>query len=137
MRMLGWMDAVGPEPLGQESAIKQLRPVLFGTIRGAATVRPRGYMSASLGRLLGWLGPLLTVHATDPLPATLLYIAVTPDDFRIYGKPMGSGPFEIGRWSRGSYRASIPTKGLSLKLDLELERLGRIRLIFGLRMFAR
>ena len=42
MHMLGWMDAVGPEPLGQESVIKQLRPVLFGTILGAATVRPTG-----------------------------------------------------------------------------------------------
>ena len=129
------MDAT-PQPVGHAFVVKQLQHVIFIGIEGAAMVRPKGYMLVSLGGLLGWLGPLLTVHTTDPLPATHLYIAVTPEDVRIFSKPALSTPFEIGRWKKGSFRASIPDDRLSLKLDLELERLGRVRLVSGLRVFV-
>jgi hypothetical protein len=107
--------------------------VIFTGIEGAAVVYPKGYTKVHLAHLIHYLGPLFVVHATDPLPATRLYIAVTPDDFRIFGRPMFSIPFEIGRWKKGSYRASIADSGIGLKLDLELERLGRVRMSAGLR----
>lgn len=122
-----------PPPVGDPSAVKALRSVIFTGIEGAASVYPRGYAKVRLARLSHYLGPLFVVHATDPLPASPLYIAVTRDDFRIFGRPMFSTPFEIGRWKKGSYRASIAETGIGLKLDLELERLGRVRLLTGLR----
>ena len=97
---------------------------------------PRGLTKVQLASLFGVLGPLLTVHATDPLPATLLYVAITPDDFRIFGRAMRSAPFEIGRWKSRSYRASLVQGGLRLKLDLELDGLGRVRLLSGLHAFS-
>jgi hypothetical protein len=86
--------------------------------------------------MLGGLGPLMTAHTTDPLPDTPLYVAMTPDDFRIFGRPMFSTPFEIGRWKKGTYRASIGEGIFRLRLDLELEGLGRIRLNSASRLFA-
>jgi len=133
---LACMESMRPAPFGDPSAIKLLRSVIFTGIEGAATVYPRGYLRKRFARGLGWLGPLLFVHATDPLPNTRVYIAVTPADFRIFGRPMFSTPFEIGRWTKGSYRASIPESGMFLRLDLELEKLGRIRLNAGLSSFS-
>jgi hypothetical protein len=127
------MDSMRPPPVGDPSAVKALRSVIFTGIEGAAGVYPNGYTKVRLARLSHYLGPLFVVHATDPLPASPLYIAVTPDDFRIFGRPMFSIPFEIGRWKKGSYRASIVAAGIGLKLDLELERFGRVRLLTGLR----
>ena len=130
------MDATRPPPVGHRSAIKLLRTVIFVGIEGAAVVYPKGFMRKRLTPMLGGLGPLMTAHTTDPLPDTRLYIAVTPDDFRIFGKPMLSSPFEIGRWKKRTYRASIPESGLRLTLDLELEGLGRVRLLSGPRFLA-
>jgi hypothetical protein len=111
-------------------------PSIFTGIEGAASVYPKGYMKVRLRSLLGWLGPMLTAHATDPLPASLRYLAVTPDDMRIFGRAMGSTPFEIGRWKKWSYRASIAESGLRFKLYLEVDRLGRICLETRLRALA-
>jgi hypothetical protein len=122
------MDAMRPPPIGHRSAIKQLRRVIFVGIEGAAVVYPKGFMRKRLTPMLGGLGPLMTAHTTDPLPDTPLYIAMTPDDFRIFGRPGLSVPFEVGRWKKGTYRASIAEGGLRLALDLELEGLGRVRL---------
>ena len=130
------MDSLRPPAIGEASAIKALRSVIFTGIDGAAVVYPKGLMRKRLAPAMGWLGPLLTIHATDPLPNSILYIAVTPEDFRIFGRVMFSLPFEIGRWKKGSYRASIVDSGLRLKLDLELEKLGRIRVLSGLRAFS-
>jgi hypothetical protein len=130
------MDALRPPPIGERSAIKQLRTVIFVGIEGAAVVYPKGFLRKRFTPQLGGLGPLMWVHATDPLPDSRLYIAVTPEDFRIFGKPMLSSPFEIGRWKKGTYRASIPESGFRLALDLELEGLGRVRLHSGPRFLA-
>jgi hypothetical protein len=127
------MDSMRPPPIGDPSAVKALRSVIFTGIEGAASVYPRGYMKVRLAHLIHYLGPLFVVHATDPLPASPLYIAVTSDDFRIFGRPAFSIPFEIGRWKKASYRASIAATGIGLKLDLDLERFGRVRLVTGLR----
>jgi hypothetical protein len=130
------MDSMRPPAVGDASAIRALRSVIFTGIEGAALVYPKGFLQKRLAPAMGWLGPLLTVHATDPLPNSILYIAVTPEDFRIFGRAMFSLPFEIGRWKKRSYRASIVDSGLRLKLDLELEKLGRIRVMSGLRAFS-
>src|SRR5260370_27032654 len=130
------MDAVRPPPIGHPSAVKQLRAVIFVGIEGAAVVYPKGFTRKRLTPPFGGLGPLVTAHATDPLPDSRLPIAMTPDDFRIFGKPMMSSPFEVGRWRRGTYRASIREGGFRLALDLELEGLGRVRLHSGLRFLA-
>src|SRR5260370_16286206 len=127
------MDSMRPPPIGDPSAVKALRSVIFTGIEGAASVYPRGYTKVRLAHLSHYLGPLFVIHATDPLPASPLYIAVTPDDFRIFGRPAFSIPFEIGRWKKWSYRASIPGSRIGLKLDVELERFGRVLLIGGLR----
>ncbi|HEX9094545.1 MAG TPA: hypothetical protein VF990_00425 [Candidatus Dormibacteraeota bacterium] len=122
------MDPMRPPAIGHRTAIKQLRSVIFVGIDGAAVVYPKGFIRKRLTPMVGGLGPLITAHTTDPLPDTPLYIAVTPDDFRIFGRPGLSSPFEIGRWKKGTYRASIREGGLRLGLDLELEGLGRVRL---------
>jgi hypothetical protein len=124
------VDVPRPPVIGNPSIVRQLRSVLFSEpILGAAGVRPRGLTKATvLTLLLGWIGPLLARRATDPLPPTLLYIAVTTVDIRIFSKPTFAEPFEVGRWNRGSYLATIREGGLSLKLELELERLGRVTL---------
>jgi hypothetical protein len=130
------MDAMRPPPIGHSSAIKQLRTVVFVGIEGAAVVYPKGFTRKRLTPNFGGFGPLMTAHATDPLPDSRLYVAVTPEDFRIFGKPMLSSPFEIGRWKKGTYRASIPDGGFRLALDLELDGLGRVRLHSGPRFLA-
>lgn len=107
--------------------VKQLRSVLFSEpILGAASLRPKGYMWTVLAPALGWWAPYLARNATNPLPPTIVYIAVTPADVRLFSKPRLSDPFEIGRWKKGAYRASLRESGLRLKLDLEVERLGRV-----------
>ncbi len=124
------MEVPRPPAIGHQSVVKQLRSVLFSeVILAAASVRPKGYMKVALAPLLGWWAPYFARHATDPLPSTILYLAVTPVDIRLFSKPGLSDPFEIGRWKRGSYRASVNESGLSLKIDLELERLGRVRVL--------
>ena len=120
------MDASRPRAVGNQKAVKQLRSVLFSeVILGAASARPKGYPLATLSWLLGWFGPLLSRRATDPLPPTMVYIAVTPVDIRLFSKPGWSNLFEIGRWKKGSYRASVNGK----RLSLQLERLGAVELL--------
>lgn len=125
------MQVPRPPAIGHQSVVRQLRSVLFSEpILGAASVRPKGYMKLALAPLLGWWAPLLARRATEPLPPTLLYLAVTTVDLRLYSKPSLSTPFEIGRWKKGSYRASAGKARFSLQMDLELERLGQVR-VFG------
>ena len=83
-------------------------------------------MKVVLSHLLGWAGPLIARKATEPLPATVLYLAVTTADIRLFSKPPFADPFEVGRWMKGAYRASLRDAGLTLKLDLDLARLGRV-----------
>jgi hypothetical protein len=126
------MQVPRPPAIGHQAVVKKLRSVLFSeVILAAASVRPKGLQWSKLALSLGWFGPLLTRRATDPLPPTTIYIAVTPVDIRLFTKPWLSDPFEIGRWKKGSYRASVGESALSLKIDLELERLGRVRLFAG------
>ena len=108
--------------MGDRSVVKRLRSVLFSEdILAAARARPKGYTTARLAPLLGWWAPLLARRATDPLPPTIVYLAVTPVDLRLFAKPPLADPFEIGRWKRGSYRASIGETLLGLKLDLVVQ----------------
>lgn len=130
------MDPMRPPPVGHSSAVKALRSVIFTGIEAAAVVYPKGFTRKRLTPAFGGLGPLLTAHATDPLPDTRLYIAITPDDFRIFGAPMLSTPFELGRWKKGTYPASIREGGFRLALDIELNGLGRVRLHSGPRFLA-
>ena len=122
---------------GDASVVKELRSGLFSEpILAAVSVQPKGYTKAALLRLLGWAllaGPLIAKRATEPLPPTILYIAVTPVDIRMFSKPTLSDAFEIGRWKKGSYRASVRDSGVRLKLDLELERIGRATVQSGRR----
>jgi hypothetical protein len=130
------MDAMRPPPVGDPSAVKALRSVIFTGITGAAVVYPKGFTRKRLTPMLGGIGPLLSAHATDPLPDTRLFIAMTPDDFRIFGGPPFSSPFEIGRWKKGTYQASIREGGFRLALDLELNGLERVRLHAGPRFLS-
>jgi hypothetical protein len=114
-----------------------VRHIVLLPIEGAARARPKGlllYRAARQG--LGWLGPLLTSRATDPLPASGLYVVVTKEDFRIICHPPLADMFELGQWKKGTYRASSPPGGLFPRLDLELERFGRVQLSGGLRIFG-
>jgi len=130
---------MGPfQPLGQPSAAKALRQVVFTDILAAATIFPKGYVKWTIATMFGWSGRAFATHATDPLPSTALYIVVTPDDFRMFAKSgWRQPPYEIGRWVRKTYRASVPTRGAFLKLDLDVERLGRLQVFAGLRRFRR
>ena len=113
---------------GDQRVATALRSVLFSeVIVGAASVRPKGFTTRTIVLSLGWFAQYFTRKATDPLPPTILYLAVTPVDIRLFSKPGLAAPFEIGRWKNGSYRASIGDSFLSLRLDLDLERLGRAR----------
>ena len=126
------MEVPRPRAIGNQGVVKQLRSVLFSeVILGAASVRPKGYSWSVLSLALGWFGPLLSRRATDPLPPSILYLAITAADIRLFGKPSFSNLFEIGRWKKGSYRASLSPTAVSLRLDLELERLGHVRLFGG------
>lgn len=125
------MEIRRPEPVGDPAAIMQLQKVVFIGIEGALRVSPRGLGRVRAARMLGGLltvaaavAPLLTIHATDPLPATWIYLVMTTEDLRLYAaeKP----PYEIGRWPKDTYRASVSMDGRSL--HLELDRLGTIRI---------
>jgi hypothetical protein len=113
-----------PAAVGDAHVVKQLRPILFSEpILGAAEVRPKGYLKGlALNLLLGWAGPLLARRATEPLPPTLLYLAVTPVDIRLFSKPLIGDAFEIGRWNKTSYRATATGN----RLELLLQGLGRV-----------
>ncbi len=127
--MLWVMQVPRPPAIGHQAVVKRLRSVLFSeSILAAASVRPKGFMKVLLAPAFGWWAPYLARHATDPLPPNFLYLAVTPVDIRLFSKRGFSDPFEIGRWKKGSYRASSGETPFSLKIDLELERLGRVRL---------
>jgi hypothetical protein len=116
-----------PTPIGDASVAKQLRSVLFSeTLVAAARVRPKGYRRVVLSHLLGWAGPFIARQATEPLPPTILYLAVTTVDIRLFSKPPFADPFEVGRWKKSAYRASLRESGLTLKLDLEVARWGRM-----------
>jgi len=116
-----------PKPIGDAAVARQLRSVLFSeTLVAAALVRPKGYARVVLSHLLGWAGPIIARRATEPLPPTILYLAVTTVDIRLFSKPLFGGPFEVGRWKKSVYRASLRELGLWLKLDLDVERLGRV-----------
>lgn len=123
------MQIPRPAAAGEQWLVGRLRSILFSEpILGATDTLPKGYLKGILlAGLLGWLGPLVARRATDPLPATHIYLAVTPVDVRLFSKPLAADAFEIGRWKRGTYRASVRGRNL----DLELDRLGRIRLSGG------
>ena len=115
-----------PDPIGDQRVAKELRSILFSeSLLGAAEVRPKGYGKVMFASLLGWAGPLLARRATEPLPPTILYLAVTTADIRLFSKPAFADPFEIGRWKKGAYRATLDGR----RVVLELERLGRVTLI--------
>ncbi len=119
------MQIPRPPSVGDQNVVKQLRSVLFSeAILGATSARPKGYRLATLSWLLGWVGPLLARKATGSLPATVIYIAVTSVDIRLFSRPPLGEVFEIGRWKKGSYRASHAGS----RLSLELERLGAVEL---------
>ena len=126
------VDVPRPRAIGHQSVVKQLRSVLFSeSILAAASVRPKGYLKVAFAPLLGWWAPLLARRATEPLPPATLYLAVTTADIRLFAKPLLADPFEIGRWKKGSYRASVRQAALGLRLDLDLERLGQVTLNAG------
>lgn len=120
-----------PEPVGDQGVIRKLQKVVFIGIEGAVGVSPRGLTRVRVARMLGGFMtiaaavlPLLTIHATDPLPATSIYLVVTTEDMRLYAAE--TTPYEIGRWPKHTYRASVSAEGRSL--DLEVDRLGVIHL---------
>ena len=120
------MQVPRPPAVGDQSAVAQLRSVLFSEpILGATVVRPKGYLKVAFAALLGWAGPIVARRATEPLPPTSLLLAVTPVDVRLFSRSAWSGVFEIGRWKKGEYRASADRTSL----ELEVERLGRITLL--------
>lgn len=125
-------------PVGQRSAFRKLRTVVFTPIVAAATVYPQRYGFRHAAHIFGALGRAWALRSIGPLPDTALYIAMTQSELRLYAKSgRSSPPFEIGRWARLTYRASVRDRGPFLKLDLELERLGRIQVSAGLRVFVR
>jgi len=128
---LSAVDLHKPEPVGDPSAIKQLGAVVFVGIEGAIKVTPRGLGRVRAIRLLGGLStvlaavlPLFTTHATDPLPQIPIYLVVTPEELRLYAAE--KLPYEIGRWPKRTYHATVSADGSTL--DLKLERLGIIHL---------
>ena len=117
------MQIPRPPAVGHADVVGQLRSVLFSEpILGAARVRPKGYGIVLVSRLFGAAGAIMAKRATEPLPPTVLYLAVTPVDIRLFSKPMWSDAFEIGRWKKSTYHASIDEE----RLLLDLERLGRV-----------
>jgi hypothetical protein len=122
------MQIARPPAVGHQHVVKKLRPILFSEpILGAAEVRPQGYLKCvALNFLFGWAGPLMARRATEPLPPTILYLAVTPVDVRLFCSPLWGDAFEIGRWQKSGYRASADGG----RLDMQLGRLGRVTM-FG------
>ncbi|HSS61745.1 MAG TPA: hypothetical protein VLK30_09860 [Candidatus Limnocylindrales bacterium] len=124
------MQIPRPPAVGDQSVVQQLRSVLFSEpILGAARVRPKGYLWVILGHAGAWWAGGIARVATRPLPPTILYLAVTPVDVRLFSKPPWSDPYEIGRWKKSSYRASIRESDRKLKLDVDLPDLGRATII--------
>jgi hypothetical protein len=118
-----------PPAVGDQQVVARLREILFSEpILGAASVRPKGYAKGvALNLLFGWAGPLLARRATEPLPPTELYLAVTSVDIRLFSKPLFGDAFEIGRWKKGSFRATATGN----RLELLLGRLGRVTMTGG------
>jgi len=118
-----------PPAAGDRSVVRQVRSVLFSEpLLGATRVRPKGLTKARLiGGLLGHWGAFVTRNMTEPLPPTTLFLAATTADIRLFAKPLFGDLYEIGRWKKGSYRASVNGS----RLDLELERLGHVTLFGG------
>ena len=122
------MQIPRPQPIGDQQVARQLRSILFSeSLIAAAEVRPKGYGLVVLSYMLGWAGPYFARRATDPLPPTILYLAVTTADIRLFSKPSFADPFEIGRWKKGTYRAWLRGG----RLLLEVQRLGLVTLIAG------
>jgi hypothetical protein len=124
------VEVARPPAIGDQAVVKRLRSVLFSEpILAAARTRPRGLLKGmGLQLVLGAVGQALAAHVTDPLPSSYIYVALTPVDVRLFSKPIGSEPLEIGRWPKHTYRASVTDSLFTLRLDLELERLGHVRL---------
>ena len=119
-----------PPVIGDRGAADELRSVVISeSLIGAATARPKGLFGAQWLWLAGWARPWLARRATAPLPATPIYVAVTSNELRLFSKSLGLPPYEIGRWR--NYRASLTESRGTLKLELQLERLGRVTLIRG------
>jgi hypothetical protein len=124
------LNAALPRPLGHSWVAKELGTFVFSApILGAIQAAPKGLLLVSVSRLLGALGPLLAKNATSPLPASYVYLAVTDRDLRLYGKAFGAVPFELGRWNKFNYGASLRARGLRVSLDLALEGLGHVSLL--------
>jgi len=122
------MQVARPSAVGDARVVEALRQVLFSEpILGAAGVQPKGYTTVLLSHLLGWAGAIIARPATEPLPPTILYLAVTTVDIRLFSKPWFGSAFEIGRWKRATYRATLDGR----RLVLELERLGRVTVFAG------
>lgn len=121
-----------PPAVGDPGVVSELRAVVISEpLLGGASARPKGFVRAQWGWAAGWMGPLIARRATDPLPPTVVYVAVTPTELRLFSKSLGLPPFEIGRWRRGAYRASLTESMRRLRLDLQLDRLGRVTLTRG------
>ena len=125
------MQIPRPPAIGDRRVVDELRSVIFSEpILGATGVRPKGYMKGVLLTILfGWLGPLVARRATEPLTATVHYLAVTAADIRLFSKPAWADAFEIGRWKKGGYHATLRDDAI----DLNLQRLGRVTLTGGAR----
>jgi len=104
------MQVPRPPAIGHQAVVKRLRSVLFSeVILAAASVRPKGYMKVALAPLFGWCAPILARRATDPFPPTILYLAVTAVDIRLFSKPPAPGliaqfatfAFRLARISHG------------------------------------
>ena len=122
------MQIPRPPAIGDAYVVKQVREYLFSEpILGAVSMRPKGYLKGIVLHLLfGWAGSWIARRATEPLPPTLIYLAVTAADVRLFAKPLVGDPFEIGRWKRSEYRASADGG----RLDMLLTGRGRVTM-FG------
>ena len=121
-----------PPAVGDTGVVQELRAVVISEpILGGASARPKGFVKAQVLTAAGWFGPLLARRATDPLPATPIYVAVTPNELRLFSKTLGLPPYEIGRWRNRTYRASLTRSRGWHHLDLDLQRLGRVTLHRG------
>ena len=90
------MQIPRPQAVGDQSVVKQLRSVLFSEpILGAMYVRPKGFWKVAFAPALGWWAPYLARRATDPLPPTILVLAATTVDIRLFSKPSFGDLFEI------------------------------------------
>ena len=72
------------------------------------------------------IGRLLIKGSTGALPATLLCLAVTETDVRLFAAPSFGSLYEIDRWKFRTYQATIRESLAMVSLDLAVERMGRI-----------